>query len=124
MGIKLGSMTFGSLFKRPETLLYPIETKEPPQGLKGTVKNEVETCILCSICAKKCPCDAIVVDKPGRTWKINHYQCIQCGSCVRECPKKCLVMSPERPPIATSFDFEVFEVPEQPKKDKPAPEGE
>ena len=29
---KLGGMTFGSLFKKPETVLYPLETKTPPAG--------------------------------------------------------------------------------------------
>ena len=32
---KLGKMTFGSLFKKPETVLYPFEKKPQPEGLKG-----------------------------------------------------------------------------------------
>jgi ech hydrogenase subunit F len=112
MGFKLGSMTFGGLFKKPETLLYPFETKTPPAGLKGTIKVDVDNCILCGICQKKCPCGTIVVDKPNRVWKINHYQCIQCGYCVRECPKGGLTMEPVAPPAATTFGFEVFEVPD------------
>ena len=34
-GFKLGKMTLGSLFKKPETVLYPVEKKEAPAGLKG-----------------------------------------------------------------------------------------
>ena len=30
---KLGKMTLGGLFKKPETLMYPVETKTPPAGL-------------------------------------------------------------------------------------------
>ena len=36
---KLGKMTLGGLFKKPETLMYPVETKTPPAGLKGHVVN-------------------------------------------------------------------------------------
>ena len=38
---KLGKMTLGGLFKKPETLMYPVETKTPPAGLKGHVVNDV-----------------------------------------------------------------------------------
>ena len=31
---KLGKMTLGGLFKKPETLMYPVETKTP-QGPCG-----------------------------------------------------------------------------------------
>ena len=37
---KLGGMTFGSLFKKPETLLYPFEKKEPYTGQKGHIIND------------------------------------------------------------------------------------
>lgn len=40
-------MTLGGLFKKPETLMYPVETKTPPAGLKGHVVNDVDRCILC-----------------------------------------------------------------------------
>ena len=95
---KLGKMTLGGLFKKPETLMYPVETKTPPAGLKGHVVNDVDRCILCGICQKRCPCAAIVVDKPARTWTIDRFRCVQCGSCVRECPKDCLTMEPTYTP--------------------------
>ncbi|MCD8316848.1 MAG: 4Fe-4S binding protein [Eggerthellaceae bacterium] len=89
---KLGGMTFGSLFKKPETLLYPFEKKEPPKGLKGHIVNETDKCILCAICQRACPCNAITVEKKERIWSINPFLCVQCGSCVRACPKSCLEM--------------------------------
>ena len=79
-GFKLGKMTFGSLFKKPETVLYPVVKPEPPAGLKGHVAVDVSTCILCSLCVKRCPCGAIEVDKKARTWAIDHFRCVQCGS--------------------------------------------
>ena len=62
-GFKLGKMTFGSLFKKPETVLYPVVKPEPPVGLKGHVVVDESTCILCSLCVKRCPCRFIEVDK-------------------------------------------------------------
>ena len=97
---KLGKMTLGGLFKKPETLMYPVETKTPPAGLKGHVVNDV---------------DRIVVDKPARTWTIDRFRCVQCGSCVRECPKDCLTMEPTYTPPATSKHVDSFEVPETKK---------
>lgn len=99
---KLGKMTLGSIFKKPETIQYPTQTKAMPEGLKGHVENDIDACILCGICQKRCPTGAITVDKPAGTWAINRFRCVQCGSCVRECPKSCLRMEPTYAPPATS----------------------
>lgn len=109
-------MTFGSLFKKPETLLYPFEKKEPYAGQKGHVVNDVSGCILCGMCQKACPCNCISVDKPDRKWSIAPFMCIQCGSCVRACPTKCLSMSPEYTPVASVKYYDEFPVPEKEKK--------
>ena len=77
--------------------------------------NNVDACILCGICMKRCPCDAITVDKPARMWSINRFRCVQCGTCVRECPKQCLAMEPTYTPPATEKRSDVFEVPEHAK---------
>lgn len=114
-GFKLGKMTMKSLFTKPETILYPVVQKTPPPGLKGHITNKVDDCILCGICMKRCPCTAIEVDKPGRTWSINRFRCVQCGTCVRECPKQCLVMEPTYTAPATKKHTDSFEVPEQVK---------
>lgn len=50
---KLGKMTLKSLFKRPETIRYPYETKPPVEDLKGHVENDIVECTLCGICAKR-----------------------------------------------------------------------
>ena len=119
MGVfKLGKMTFGSLFKKPETVLYPIEKKPQPIGLKGHIVNVVEDCILCGICEKGCPTDCITVDKASRTWSLLPLQCIQCGYCTQVCPKKCLQMDPNYWTASTSKEANVFVVPD--KDAKPA----
>ena len=114
-GFKLGKMTFGSLFKKPETVLYPFVKKEPPAGLKGHVAVDEATCILCSLCVKRCPCSAIEVDKKGRTWSIDHFRCVQCGSCTYECPKGSLTMEPTYQSVSRQKSVHTFTIPEQSK---------
>lgn len=116
---KLGGMTLGSLFKKPETTLYPTEKKEAPSGLKGHIHNDVSGCILCSLCQKTCPTGAIVVTKSIRKWAIDPFMCVQCSSCVRACPKSCLHMLPSYTAVSTSQFCNVFDVPD-PKNPKPA----
>ena len=120
MGVfKLGKMTFGSMFKKPETIMYPIESKPQPAGLKGHVSIDVSNCILCSMCDRSCTTDCIKVDKQARTWSIDRFQCVQCGYCITVCPKKCLHMDPDYAPAATERKACTFDVPEQEKTEKP-----
>lgn len=116
--LNLGKMTFGSLFKKPETLKYPFEKKDAYPQLKGHVVNHVDDCILCGICEKRCPCHTITVDKAARTWTVYEYRCIQCGFCVRECPKNCLEMAPNYAPVTRKPEPDTYHVPEKEKKVK------
>ncbi len=115
-GFKLGGMTLKSLFKKPETLCYPFETKEPPQGLKGHIVIDVDHCILCGICMKSCPCGAITVQKKERVWQIDPFRCVQCGTCVRMCPKHCLAMDPAQTPTAVEKSLRIYEIPQVEKE--------
>jgi len=110
---KLGKMTFGSLFKKPETVLYPIETKPQPAGLKGHIAIDVETCILCGMCERSCSTDCITVNKQDHYWEIDRFQCVQCGYCITVCPKKCLSMDPNYAPASTVHKADRFDVPIQ-----------
>ena len=109
---KLGGMTFGSLFKKPETCLYPAEKKEAPAGLRGHIVIDESKCILCGICQKACPTGAITVDRKGRIWAIEPFRCILCDSCVRACPKQALATSPELKEIATGKYDSVYTIPD------------
>ena len=114
---KLAGMTIGGLFKKPETLKYPFETKKPYPGQKGVIKHiDAKACNLCGICSKRCPCHAIEVDRIKKTWSINHLQCIQCGYCTQSCPKKCLNMDGARPEVVASKHLEIIDIPMEPKK--------
>lgn len=121
---KLGKMTFGSLFKKPETVLYPIESKPQPAGLKGHIAIDAPSCILCGMCERSCSTDCIAVDKARREWRIDRLQCVQCGYCITVCPKKCLSMDPNYAPATTVHAADAISIPEQPKPEKAAVKAE
>ncbi len=55
-----------------------------------TFSIDAETCIGCSICAKRCPVEAIVGEKK-KPHEIIEAKCIKCGSCFTVCPKGAVV---------------------------------
>lgn len=120
MGIKLSKMTLGSIFKKPETIQYPAQTRFVPEGLKGHVENNIVDCIFCGICEKRCPAGAISVNKADKTWSIDVFRCVQCGSCVRECPKTCLRMEPTYASIAVAKSIHTVGLPEESEEEKAA----
>lgn len=82
-----------NLTSKPATRMYPVERREPFTNARGQVGGiDIETCIFCGICSKKCPADAITVDRNSKTWEIDRFKCVICGVCAEVCPKKCLFM--------------------------------
>ena len=81
-----------NLFSPPVTRPYPEQPREYPERTRGHVEIDIDTCILCGLCSRKCPTGAITVNRAEKTWKIERFGCIQCGCCVETCPKKCLTM--------------------------------
>ncbi len=74
--------------------------------------NDVDACILCGICLKRCPCGAIAVDKPARTWSIDRFRCVQCGSVRARVPRRqCLAMEPTYTSPATEKCVELSRCP-------------
>lgn len=119
MGIfKMSKTVMRSLFKRPATRNYPSEPRKWEEITRGHISIAGEDCILCGICAKRCPTDAITVDKTARTWKIERMLCIQCSHCAEVCPKKCLHMEPEYTAPNTEKVTDTVEVPEKVKKER------
>ena len=44
-------------------MLYPIEEKPKPMGLKGHIVIDVSRCIVCGMCDRSCSTDCIKVDR-------------------------------------------------------------
>ena len=82
-------------FGRPATRLYPFVKRPLPPGVRGRLDVEIDKCVYCTLCAKRCPANAITVDREARCWTLNPWACIVCGYCAEACPKKCLSMKPE-----------------------------
>ena len=90
--MKFTSVALKNLFSKPATRPYPEQPREYPDRTRGHVEVDIDTCVLCSLCARKCPTGAITVDRAAKLWEIERFGCIQCGCCVETCPKKCLSM--------------------------------
>lgn len=108
----------GSIFKKPETIMYPVVEKPLPKGLKGHIVITEDSCILCGACQRVCTADAIEVERKERTWTINHFRCVQCSACVEACPTHSLEMDPHRPPVAREISLDVRQIPEKEKPQK------
>ncbi len=61
--------------------------------LPADVPVQLDGCVYCGVCAKKCPVDAITVDRNEKSWAVDADTCVNCGTCVASCPKKCLKMN-------------------------------
>lgn len=76
-----------NLTHHPRTRLYPYEVRNLPARARGHIEFDMDKCILCGLCAKKCPADAIKVDRKEKTLTFSPLQCIVCGVCVQGCVK-------------------------------------
>lgn len=75
-----------NLLDGPATRLYPIQVRESFQNARGHVVFNDEKCTLCSVCALRCPADAISIDKESSTLSFHPARCIVCEVCVLGCP--------------------------------------
>jgi ech hydrogenase subunit F len=105
-----------SLFKKTACEMYPKKPAKFYENTRGHISIEAPKCILCTLCAKKCPTYAITVDKPNRTWAIERGKCILCGLCVAVCPKKCLHMENQHMAFHTERILETVDIPEPEKE--------
>lgn len=82
-----------NVVSKPATRMYPYEKRPPMKDTRGSLGEiNINTCIFCSICEKKCPSNAITVNKTERSWELNRLKCVICNICVEVCPKDCLKM--------------------------------
>lgn len=124
MGVfSIGKVVIGSLFKKPSTLMYPVIPREWEERTRGAVTIDVDGCVLCGMCARSCPTNAIEVDRKAGTWSIERMNCVQCRGCVDNCPPNCLDMDQKYTEPGGEKIIDKFEVPKKQKaakKDKPA----
>jgi formate hydrogenlyase subunit 6/NADH:ubiquinone oxidoreductase subunit I len=94
--------------------MYPVIPREWTERTRGRIEIDVDACIFCGICSKKCPTDAIVVDREAKSWAISRMGCIQCSCCVEARPKKCLVNEPGYTAPGGTKVVDTFTKPEAP----------
>jgi ech hydrogenase subunit F len=93
---------------KPATSQYPFTPRIPLVKSRGRVEFTKDTCIYCNVCAKRCPTDALVVNRKEKQWVIDRLRCITCGCCVEVCPKKSLAMATAHESPALARGHEVF----------------
>lgn len=89
---KFGKFALKNLFTKPATRAYPSVPARQTPRTRGAVQVNIDDCIFCGLCNRRCPADAITVDRAAKSWSIKRMSCVQCGNCVLNCPKKCLTM--------------------------------
>lgn len=68
----------------------PAAPAVQPRG-DGKPVSDPSKCVYCTLCAKKCPQEAITVDRAAKTWTLDEEKCIGCGACEANCPKHCIL---------------------------------
>jgi ech hydrogenase subunit F len=109
------NLVLTNISRKPATRLYPFVIRTPFEEFKGRILFNPENCILCGICQKKCPPDALTVTKGDKTWELNVFRCIMCTECVNACPKECITISNERAKTGAK-EFIKVNVPYTPKE--------
>jgi ech hydrogenase subunit F len=89
----IAEMILRSLFGRPATLMYPAVPREYAQDSRGHIEIAINECIFCGLCQRKCPAQALSVEREAKDWEIDRLRCVSCNYCVEVCPKKCLSMA-------------------------------
>ena len=93
---------------KPPTTRYPFEPRNPLPGSRGTLVFTKDNCVYCTVCAKKCPTGALLVNRAQKKWAIDRLRCITCSYCVEVCPKDALAMAVNHAVPAVTRDREFY----------------
>ena len=93
-----------NLVSRPATRRYPFEVRAPFPGARGTLEFDLDSCVFCNLCARRCPAAAITCVREDKYFAIEQLTCIACGVCVEVCNKNSLHLSIERRAVQTHAD--------------------
>lgn len=102
-------VTLRHLFSHAITLQYPTERWEMPERSRGVVVllSNKETgelnCTACMLCAKACPCAAIMIERhrgDDKKWKVDAFNidngiCCYCGLCEEACNFDAIKLTPK-----------------------------
>ena len=69
----------------------PAAPAVQPRG-DGKPAQDPDKCVYCTICARKCPGEALTVDRKEKVWKLDEDKCVACGTCADVCPKNAIVI--------------------------------
>ena len=58
----------------------------------GKPVQDPSKCVYSTLCAKKCPGEALTVDRAAKTWTLDEDKCVSCGTCRDVCPKDAIVL--------------------------------
>ena len=64
-----------------------------------------DACIFCGLCAKKCPMQAIQVDREQKKWTVDPSLCIQCGACAENCKKDAVTIDRSKRSVQSKKSF-------------------
>jgi len=81
---------FSYLFSKPATLMYPVVPRDFTEKSRGHIGINIDKCIFCGLCSRRCPAQALKVNKEQKSWEIDTSRCVICNFCVEICPTKCL----------------------------------
>lgn len=113
-----------NLLKKPATRKYPYEVREPFPMYRGELVIDIDRCIFCGMCSRKCPSQCITVDKAAGTWQCDPHACVYCGLCRDHCPTKCLSMKDvHRKPVTEKVTWIEHGNPPKPKVKAAAPKA-
>ena len=78
---------------RDEYIAHIVDKKCPAHVCKKLMKYVIEPdlCKMCSLCARKCPVDAISGEVRKTPFTIDQDKCIKCGMCISSCKFKAIV---------------------------------
>jgi NADH-quinone oxidoreductase chain I len=97
--------TLKHVFRKPVTIQYPEERREPALRFRGLhalrrhPESGQERCISCCLCARICPTQCIRLVTSGEEKKvIDEYDvdlghCLFCGLCAEVCPVEAVVLT-------------------------------
>ena len=105
---QMTSLALKWAFSKPFTCRYPFEPRRVISGSRGQLVFNKESCVYCTVCAKRCPTGALGVNRTRKKWVIDRLRCVACGYCVEACPKKSLHLQESHAIPCVTKDRESF----------------